>query len=98
MKYPKAIEEVKGGIIIPQTSAQRPEFGEIIDIGEPTNETERQLAIYFSEKKKNGEKVCASFAAGTSLFLTNYDPAEWGWLKDFKIFRLTEIPATIEGA
>jgi phosphatidylserine/phosphatidylglycerophosphate/cardiolipin synthase-like enzyme len=66
-----------------------------VHIGEATNDLERHYAQYWRELQRRGVKVCATYAAGTSLWRDNYDAAIYGWLKDYRIFRLTEIPASL---
>ena len=96
LRFDEPVEEVKGGIIIPQTSQQRPEFGEIVDIGRPTNDTEAAIAKDLADLKAQGRRIAVSFAAGTSFHQTNADPKVWGWLKAYRAFRITELPAYLE--
>lgn len=82
---------------MPQTSQQRPEFGEIIDIGEPTNDIEARYAKFYSDLQKQGKTLAVSFASGTSFVQDKTDVTEWGWLKAIRAFRLTEISAYLDG-
>lgn len=68
----------------------RPEFGEIIDIGATLNAEQLQIADELRELKRLGIPLAVSWMSGTSFWRANYNPDEWGWLKDYRSFRIEE--------
>ena len=91
--FPKPTEK-KGAIFIPQTSARRPEFGQLHDIGEPLNEEQRVIATHIRERAKAGEKFPVSFAAGVSYWQTELGE-DYEWLKDCRTFRIEELATSV---
>lgn len=101
LRFPKPAEKSSGGLILPQNSQLRPEFGEIVSIGEPTDDKEARAAHLLRELQGLGVKIAVTFAAGTSFWRDEFtqaglDKGEWAWLKDLKAYRLSEVAAYLE--
>ena len=90
LKFPRAEEKV-GAILIPETSQMRPEFPTIEHVGEPLSDEERVRYRWLTEVQKSGLPVAVSYASGVSYWKENYDPAKWGWLKDFRVYSFGEV-------
>jgi hypothetical protein len=103
LKFPKPAEKSAGGILLPQTSQLRPEFGEIHDVGDGITEEEKAAAGRFRELQAKGVRIPVTYAAGVGYWREEYtqaglDKGEWGWLRDFRVYRLTEIAAFVDEA
>lgn len=92
LKFPRPAEQA-GSIIIPETSRMRPEFGEIYDVGPALNDDQLEWARYFRELKDYGVLVAMSYGSGVTYWKENYDPKEWGWLRDYRAYRFEEPAA-----
>lgn len=95
LRFPPPAEEMRGGIIIPQTSQQRPEFGEVFDLGDAITPEDEKLRRFFADVKANGERVAVSYMSGVGFFQQNFDPKEYGWLKDFRAYTYRELSAVL---
>lgn len=92
-------KEKQGLIIVPEKWQQRPEFAEVIDVGEPLAGKPEQEQ--FHEKlcmcMELGIKVPVSYGSGTTYWhgLENaLEKDEWGWLADIRVFNLSD-PASM---
>jgi len=97
--FQKPVEQNQGGIIIPKTSARRPEFGKLVSIGAPLNDNERILAREIIERDAAGEVFPVSYGAGVSFFQagddsTVIDPS-LAWLADVRAYRITELSVSL---
>jgi co-chaperonin GroES (HSP10) len=100
LEFERPKEKTIGGVIIPETSQLRPEFGTSADIGEALNDDERRIASALWDLKAAGKKIAVSFAAGVSYW-RDYDrqaldEKEWGWLKSVKSYRMAELASYVE--
>jgi co-chaperonin GroES (HSP10) len=101
LKFERPAEKSSGGIILSASSRMRPEFAEIEDVGDPIDEQERAVAARLEELKAHGAKIAVSVASGVGYWRDEYTQAglsldEWGWLKDYRAYRITELAAFIE--
>lgn len=97
LRFPKPVEQ-RNGLYIPQTSQQRPEFGEVMDVGEPLNEEQATIAKWLWECKEKNIPLPVSYGAGTSYWFGKENALtsdEWAWLRDFRVFTITEPAAML---
>lgn len=96
LRFPPPVKQ-HGAIYIPETSQQRPEFGEIHDVGEPLDDEQRIIATRLRELKKAGKKLAVSFISGVRYYQENLQhDEEWAWLKDYRSYSLSEPAAYLE--
>jgi hypothetical protein len=93
LEFPAAKERTDAGIEIPETSQMRLEFAQIHDIGPALDAEQYEIKQVLDELKRQGIPVCMSFASGVAFWKANYDPNVWGWLKNFRSFRIEEPSA-----
>lgn len=90
----------QGLIHVPETSQLRPELGEIVDIGEATDEKEQRIASDLWRLKREGKKILVTIMAGTRFWedtkATAQSKAEWGWLSDYRAYRISELSAYLD--
>jgi hypothetical protein len=96
MRFPPPIDK-QGSLYVPETSQLRPELGEIVSIGEPLDEKERIIANALYELKRDGKKILVTIMGGVRFWddtkATAQSKAEWGWLADYRAYRIGELAA-----
>ena len=99
LKFPPPLEK-QGAIFVPETSQLRPELGEIVHVGEPLDDKELRIATELRELQAAGKKILVTVAAGTRFWddtkATAQSKAEWGWLADYRAYRIGELAAFLE--
>ena len=93
LKFPEAKETSRGGLIIPDTSKLRPEYGEIISIGEPIGELQVACARWLEELQKAGQRVPISYQSGVRYWRDTYEVDEW--IQPYGVFNLTEVASAL---
>lgn len=91
---PKTTSE-SGKILIPETSQMRPEFGQIHSIGVPLDDKQADIVEVLEDLREAGIPLCVSYGAGVSYWKQNYDPKEWGWLRDYRAYSIEEPAAML---
>lgn len=89
LKFPEAKEKSAGGLIIPDTSKLRPEYGEIISIGEAVGELQVACARWLRVLQKAGQRVPISYQSGVRYWRETYEAEKW--IQPYGVFNLTEI-------
>lgn len=92
LRFPKPVEQ-KGSIIVPTGYQQRPEFGVIHDIGEPLTLEQTAIVETLRDLKDAGVPLCVSYGSGIGYWHgkeNSMDEDEYGWLKDFRSYRIEE--------
>jgi hypothetical protein len=95
LRFPKPVEQ-KGSIIVPIGYQQRPEFGVIHDIGDALNEEQQAIVAFLSNLQEQGIPLCVSYGSGVGYWHGKenaLDEDEYGWLKDYRSYRLEEPAA-----
>lgn len=95
LRFPEKKEETRGGIIIPDTSQLRPEYGEIVSIGEPVGDLQLACARFLQEIKDAGLRVPVSYQSGTRYWRETYEAEEW--IQPYGVFMLTELASALVG-
>ena len=98
LRFAKPVEKV-GMLHVPQGSQLRPEFGEIVDIGDSLNDDEEKTRRDLIELQRQGKRIAVSFASGIS-FWRDWDTqalggGDWSWLRDSKAYRIGELAAYV---
>jgi co-chaperonin GroES (HSP10) len=97
LRFESAKTQTAGGLYIPETSQLRPEMGEIHDVGDGLTEEEKEIAKRLRELQAEGRKIPVTYMSGVGYWREGYErtlnEAEWGWLKDVRAYRLTELAA-----
>jgi hypothetical protein len=94
LRFPPVVEK-KGSIHVPETSQLRPEFGEIVSIGEPVGDEATAYARFFEVIRKSGQRVPVSVVAGVRYWRESYESEQW--LADLRVYRITELAAALVG-
>lgn len=99
LKFPKPVEKV-GAIIVPESSQLRPEFGEIVAVGDADTAEDEKRRRDLLELQQQGKRIAVSFGAGVS-FWREYDVqalggGDWSWLRDCRAYRIGELAAFID--
>ena len=94
LAFQKPEEKSAGGILIPTTSALRPEFGTLVDIGDPTDEQETICRKWILDAAAAGNVFPISYGQGVRYWdSTRSDKHHW--LSDVRTYRITEITASV---
>jgi co-chaperonin GroES (HSP10) len=97
LRFPPTKKETNAGIIIPETSQLRPEFGEILDVGEAVGDEAIACRRFLLEMQKAGKRIPVSVASGVSYWRQTYESNKTEeWLAEIRVYRLTEIGAALE--
>lgn len=97
LHFPKPIAE-RNGIFIPETSQQRPEFGDIVDVGEPLDEKQAKIAEVMLQCQKLGIPLPVRYGSGVSYWFGKENAlteSEWSWLKDYRVYSIGEPAAML---
>ena len=103
LEFPKPAEKSAGGIILSERSQLRPEIAKIHDVGDGVTPEERQIASRLRELQAQGKEIPVTYISGVSFWRDEFtqagmDKGEYGWLRDLKAYRLTELAAFVEPA
>lgn len=93
VRFPQKIKESAAGLVIPETSQLRPEFGEIVDVGEPVGDEATACARWLRECQSAGIKVPVSVQSGTRYWRETYESD--AWLEDLRVYRVTELASAV---
>ena len=93
MKFPPR-QEKRGALYVPETSQLRPEFGEILDIGEAVGDEERACAALLHDLKRAGKKIPVSVEAGTRYWRDTYEVEQW--LADVRVYHVAQLASYLK--
>ena len=95
LRFPEAMAESSGGVLISEGSRQRLELAAVYDVGAALNEADEEHRDWLLAQQASDRPVMADFGAGVSLWKSNYD-LRWKWLRDYRIYTLSQPFLTIE--
>ena len=96
LRFPESVQQING-IFVPETSALRPELGEVVSVGDGLSPETKILAREIKERAGRGERFLVPMATGTYYWRKELGD-EYKFLKEVRCYRITELAVTISAA
>lgn len=98
LRFPKPAEKI-GSLHVPEKAQRRPEFGEIVSLGDAVTREDEIHRKWLARQHEQGKKIPVTIASGVGYWqeeFKNYGE-EYAWLKDLRVYRISELSASVEG-
>jgi hypothetical protein len=98
LRFPKPAEKI-GMIHVSQKSQRRPELGEIVSLGDALSAEDAICRKWLAAQHEAGKRIPVTIASGIGYWQEEFNEFgdEFLWLKDLRVYRISELAAAVVG-